>query len=44
MARVAFKMQLHKGFEEEYEKRHNELWPELEKLLKETGSSSTLMP
>lgn len=37
MARVAFKMQLHKGFEEEYEKRHNELWPELEKLLKETG-------
>ena len=37
MARVAFKMQLYKGFEEEYETRHNALWPELEQLLKETG-------
>ncbi len=32
-------MQLHKGFEEEYKKRHNELWPELEQLLKTTGIS-----
>ena len=39
MARVAFKMKLHKGFEEEYKKRHDELWPELEELLKETGIS-----
>ena len=39
MARVAFKMQLHKGFEEEYRKRHDELWPELEQLLKSTGIS-----
>lgn len=39
MTRVAFKMQLHKGFEEEYVKRHNELWPELEQLLKQTGIS-----
>jgi L-rhamnose mutarotase len=37
--RVAFKMQLHKGFEEEYKKRHDEIWPELKMLLKETGIS-----
>ena len=37
MKRVAFKMQLHKGSEEEYKKRHDKLWPELKKLLKETG-------
>jgi L-rhamnose mutarotase len=37
MKRIAFKMQLHKGFEEEYKKRHNELWPQLETLLKTTG-------
>jgi L-rhamnose mutarotase len=37
MERVAFKMQLHKGCEEEYKKRHDELWPELEQLLKTTG-------
>ena len=30
-------MKLHKGFEAEYEKRHNELWPELKTLLKQTG-------
>ena len=39
MTRVAFKMKLHRGFEEEYRKRHDELWPELEQLLKETGIS-----
>jgi len=39
MNRVAFKMQLHKGFEEEYKKRHDALWPELEQLLKQTGIS-----
>lgn len=37
MERVAFKMQLYKGFEEEYKKRHDALWPELEQLLKDTG-------
>ena len=37
MQRVAFKMQLHKGFETEYAKRHEKLWPELEVLLKDTG-------
>ena len=39
MERVAFKMQLHKGFEEEYKKRHEEIWPELRKLLKGSGIS-----
>ena len=37
MQRVAFKMKLFKGFEEEYKKRHDALWPELETLLKEAG-------
>ena len=39
MQRVAFKMQLHQGFEEEYKRRHEKLWPELEGLLKESGIS-----
>ena len=39
MTRVAFKMKLHKGFEEEYKKRHDRLWPELEDLLKTAGIS-----
>ena len=39
MARVAFKMKLFPGKEEEYQKRHDTLWPELDTLLKETGIS-----
>jgi L-rhamnose mutarotase len=39
MKRVAFKMQLNKGAEWEYKKRHDELWPELKALLKSTGIS-----
>lgn len=39
MARVAFKMTLYKGFEEEYRRRHDTLWPNLQQLLKETGIS-----
>ena len=39
MYRIAFKMQLYKGFEEEYKKRHDEIWPELQSLLKEAGIS-----
>jgi L-rhamnose mutarotase len=35
--RVAFKMKLNNGFEEEYKKRHDELWPELKTLLEKTG-------
>lgn len=37
MIRHAFKMKLKKGFEEEYKRRHDELWPDLEKALKEAG-------
>jgi L-rhamnose mutarotase len=37
--RLAFKMKLHKGQEAEYKKRHDELWPELRLLLKQTGVS-----
>ncbi|MFY7899520.1 MAG: L-rhamnose mutarotase [Chitinophagaceae bacterium] len=37
MKRVAFKMFLNQGLEEEYKKRHDEIWPELEALLKDTG-------
>lgn len=32
-------MQLHKGFEAEYKKRHDEIWPELKELLAQTGVS-----
>ncbi len=39
MKRLAFKMHLNSGQKEEYKKRHNEIWPELEKLLKEAGVS-----
>ncbi len=39
MHRVAFKMKLFPGFEEEYAKRHNEIWPEVRQLLKESGIS-----
>ncbi len=37
MTRSAFKMFLKPGCEAEYEKRHSEIWPELSKLLKESG-------
>lgn len=37
--RLAFKMKLNKGQKEVYKQRHDELWPELQKLLKECGIS-----
>ena len=37
--RIAFKMKLKPGAIETYKKRHNELWPELHKLLKDAGLS-----
>ncbi|MDE3252375.1 MAG: L-rhamnose mutarotase [Bacteroidota bacterium] len=37
MERIAFRMQLKKGNETEYRKRHQEIWPELRNLLKDTG-------
>jgi L-rhamnose mutarotase len=39
MQRLAFKMKLNPGQKEAYSKRHNELWPELKKLLKDAGVS-----
>ena len=32
-------MKLKPGFEKEYQKRHDEIWPELRQLLKEAGIS-----
>jgi L-rhamnose mutarotase len=37
MQRIAFKMKLFKGKEAEYKKRHDEIWPGLKSLLKQTG-------
>ncbi|WP_158837316.1 L-rhamnose mutarotase [Polaribacter sp. L3A8] len=37
--RLAFKMKLKEGKQEEYYKRHNAIWPELKLLLKQTGIS-----
>lgn len=39
MKRLAFKMHLNGGQKEEYIKRHNEIWAELKKLLKDAGVS-----
>ena len=35
--RLAFKMKLNPGFKEEYRKRHAGLWPEMRKMLKDSG-------
>ena len=37
MQRVALKMKLHAGQTKEYKRRHDELWPEMEALLKSIG-------
>jgi L-rhamnose mutarotase len=37
MQRVAFKMKLYPGFQDEYRRRHDALWPELQQLLEKTG-------
>jgi L-rhamnose mutarotase len=39
MKRLAFKMKLNPGQKEVYIKRHNEIWPELKSLLKDSGVS-----
>ena len=39
MKRQAFKMKLKAGCAHEYKKRHDEIWPELSKLLKDSGIS-----
>lgn len=39
MHRNAFKMKLKPGFVAEYKKRHDEIWPELQKELRAAGIS-----
>ena len=39
MKRNAFVMKLKKGFEDEYKKRHDEIWPELKEELTKAGIS-----
>lgn len=37
MGKIAFKMKLMPGFQEEYKRRHDALWPEIQALLKANG-------
>lgn len=37
MKQLAFKMKLKAGFEKEYQKRHDEIWPELAQTLTDAG-------
>jgi len=37
MTRIAFKMKLFAGKEAEYKKRHDEIWDDLQSLMKEKG-------
>ena len=39
MEKHAFKMRLNQGCEDEYRRRHEEIWPELVSLLKDAGIS-----
>jgi L-rhamnose mutarotase len=39
MEKYAFRMRLYPGAEDEYRRRHDEIWPELVALLKEAGIS-----
>ena len=38
--RKSFKMKLYEGQEKEYEKRHNELWPEMKEMIHEYGGKN----
>lgn len=38
--RKGFKMKLYEGMEAEYEKRHNELWPEMAEMIAQHGGSN----
>lgn len=40
MQRHAFKMRLNPGMEAEYTRRHDDIWPDLVQLLKDTGISN----
>jgi L-rhamnose mutarotase len=37
MQRIAFKMKLFPGRQDEYKKRHDEIWPDLKSLLSSSG-------
>lgn len=37
MIRKSFKMHLYEGMAEEYERRHNLLWPEMKEMIREYG-------
>lgn len=37
MEKYAFRMRLNPGMEDEYRRRHDEIWPELVTLLKDAG-------
>jgi L-rhamnose mutarotase len=37
MKKIAFKMKLNSGCKNEYMRRHEEIWPELKKLLSDCG-------
>ena len=39
MQRIAFTMKLKAGMKAEYKKRHDQIWPELLRVLKESGVS-----
>ncbi|RYY36880.1 MAG: L-rhamnose mutarotase [Sphingobacteriaceae bacterium] len=39
MQQIAFKMKLKNGFKDEYKRRHDAIWPELQQLLKDNGVS-----
>jgi L-rhamnose mutarotase len=39
MKRFAFKMKLKPGVVEEYKRRHDEIWPELAKVIRDAGIS-----
>ena len=40
MIHKGFKMKLYDGMAEEYEKRHNELWPEMKDMIHEHGGKN----
>ncbi|WP_035050988.1 L-rhamnose mutarotase [Carnobacterium pleistocenium] len=40
MVKIGFKMKIYPDKLEEYEKRHNQLWPEMRQMLKEHGAIS----
>lgn len=43
MQQLAFEMKLMRGYESEYQKRHDKIWPELVELLKSNGISEYLI-